>query len=69
MSATGQALPSMQGVYCSMEAEHMARREFQNPSILERETPRGTDHGARNKPKLSQTRAEQDRTRQEAAGV
>jgi len=24
MSATGQALPSMQGVYCPMEAEHMA---------------------------------------------
>jgi integrase len=44
MSATGQALPSMQGVYCPMEAEHMARREFQNPSILERETPRGTEY-------------------------
>jgi integrase len=38
----GQAAPSSPTlVFSPVEAQRMARREFQNPSILERETPRG----------------------------
>src|ERR1035437_6632408 len=38
----GQAAPSSPTlVFSAVEAQRMARREFQNPSILERDTPRG----------------------------